>query len=130
MAELTKSFKKEEVYYFAREVSSLLELLNGTLILSKTSSKKIAIENQMSKIETLLYKYKPTIYEEYSFKTKYAYNNMVEARKEYDRVVAEKCFKETIDEYRIAYENSIKEYERLKNYRNKLKDVLENRYEY
>lgn len=125
MEKLTKSIKKEEVYYFVKEVSKLLDLLNGTTISCNNNSRKFNIENQMSKIENLLYKYEPTIYEEYSFKTKYAYNNMIKARKEYDRVVAEKCYKETIEEYRIAYENTVKEYERLKEYRNKLKSALE-----
>lgn len=125
MEKLTKSIKKEEVYYFVKEVSKLLDLLNGTTISCNDTSRKFNIENQMSKIENLSYKFEPTIYEEYSLKTKYAYNNMIKARKEYDRVVAEKCYKETIEEYRIAYENSVREYERLKEYRNKLKSALQ-----
>ncbi len=124
MGELTKSFKKEEVYYFTKEVSKLLDLLNGTTIVCNDKKRTFTIENQMKKIENLLYKYEPTIYEEYSIKTKYAYNNMIKARKEYDRVIANKCYKETIEEYKVAYETSIKEYERLKEYRNKLKSSL------
>ena len=123
--ELTKRFKKEEVYYFTREVKRLLDLLNGTTIHYKDEYKIKIIEEQMGKIENLLYDFEPTIYDEYSMKTKYAYNNMIRAKKEYDRVVAEKCYKETIEEYRIAYENSVKEYERLKDYRNKLKSALQ-----
>lgn len=125
MGELTKRFKKDDVFYFAREVKRLLDLLSGTTIHYKDEYKVKTIEEQMSKIENLLYDFEPTIYEEYSLKTKYAYNNMIKARKEYDRVVAEKCYKETIEEYRIAYENTVKEYERLKDYRNKLKSVLQ-----
>jgi len=125
VSELTKRFKKEEVYYFTREVKRLLDLLNGTTISCNDKGKIFTIENQMDKLENLLYKYEPTIYEEYSLKTKYAYNNMSIAKKEYDRVVSEKCYKETIEEYRIAYENSVKEYERLKDYRNKLKSALQ-----
>ena len=125
MEKLTKSIKKEEVYYFVKEVSKLLDLLNGTTISCNDTSRKFNIENQMSKIENLSYKFEPTIYEEYSLKTKYAYNNMIKARKEYDRVVEEKCYKETIEEYRITYENSVREYERLKEYRNKLKSALQ-----
>lgn len=125
MGELTKSLKKEEVYYFAKEVSKLLDLLNGTTISCNDTSRKFTIENQMSKVENLLYNFEPTIYEEYSLKTKYAYNNMIKVRKEYDRVVSEKCYKETIEEYRISYENTVKEYERLKEYRNKLKSALQ-----
>lgn len=125
MEKLTKSIKKEEVYYFVKEVSKLLALLNGTTISCNDTSRKFTIENQMSKIENLSYKFEPTIYGEYSFKTKNAYKNMIKARKEYDRVVAEKCYKETIEEYRIAYENSVREYERLREYRNKLKSALQ-----
>ncbi|MBS6502435.1 MAG: hypothetical protein KH415_12575 [Clostridium sp.] len=124
MGELSKSLKKEEVFYFTREVKKLLELLNGTTISCTDKGKIFTIENQMNKLENLVYKYEPTIYDEYSMKTKYAYNKMSRARKEYDRVVTEKCYKKTIEEYRIAYENSVKEYERLKEYRNKLKSVL------
>lgn len=125
MGKLTKSIKKEEVYYFVKEVSKLLNLLNGTTISCNDTSRKFTIENQMSKIENLLYKYEPTIYEEYSLKTKYAYNNMIKARKEYERVITEKCYKETIDEYKVVYENSVREYERLKDYRNKLRSALQ-----
>ncbi len=125
MGELTKKFKKDDVFYFAREVKRLLDLLSGTTIHYKDEYKVKTIEEQMGKIENLLYDFEPTIYEEYSLKTKYAYNNMIKARKEYDRVVAEKCYKETIEEYRIAYKNTVKEYERLKDYRNKLKSALQ-----
>lgn len=125
MGELTKSFKKEEVYYFSKEVSKLLELLNGITIVCNDKNRTFTIENQMNKIENLLYRYEPTIYEEYSVKTKYAYNDMIKARKEYDRVVAEKCYQETIEKYKVAYENAVKEYERLKAYRNKLKSALQ-----
>lgn len=125
MGELTKSFKKEEVYYFSKEVSKLLELLNGITIVCNDKNRTFTIENQMNKIENLLYRYEPTIYEEYSVKTKYAYNDMIKAKKEYDRVVAEKCYQETIEEYKVAYENAVKEYERLKAYRNKLKSALQ-----
>jgi len=124
VGELTKRFKKDDVFYLAREVKRLLDLLNGTTIHYKDEYKIKIIEEQMGKIENLLYDFEPTIYDEYSMKTKYAYNNMIRAKKEYDRVVAEKCYKETIEEYRIAYENSVKEYERLKDYRNKLKEAL------
>lgn len=124
MSELTRRFKKDDVFYLTREVKRLLDLLNGTTIHYKDEYKIKIIEEQMGKIENLLYDFEPTIYDEYSMKTKYAYNNMIRARKEYDRVVAEKCYKETIEEYRIAYENSVKEYERLKDYRNKLKLAL------
>ncbi|MBS6504291.1 MAG: hypothetical protein KH415_22260 [Clostridium sp.] len=57
-------------------------------------------------------------------KVKNAYINMINAKKEYDSVVSNKCFKEVIEECRIAYENKVKEYERLKEYRSKLKAIL------
>lgn len=101
-----------------------MDLLNGITLFCEDKNKLIHIEEQVSKIENLLYKYEPTIYEEYSMKTKYTYNNMIKERKEYDRVVSEKCYKETIEEYRLAYENSVKEYERVRDYRNKLKEAL------
>ncbi len=125
MGELTKSFKKEEVYYFTKEVSKLLDLLNGTTIVCNDKNRTFTIERQMSKVENILFKYEPTIYEEYSIKTKYAYNNMIKARNEYNRVVSEKCYKEIIEECKVVYENSVKEYERLKEYRDKLKSALE-----
>ena len=124
MGELSKIFKKEEVFYFTREVRKLLELLNGTTISCNDNKKIFTIENQMDKLENLLYKYEPTIYDEYSMKTEYAYRKMIKARKEYDREVAEKCYKETIEEYKIAYEKSVNEYKKLKDYRNKLKSAL------
>ena len=60
MGELTKSFKKEEVYYFTKEVSKLLDLLNGTTIVCNDKNRTFTIENQMNKIENLLYKYEPS----------------------------------------------------------------------
>ncbi|MBS6502178.1 MAG: hypothetical protein KH415_11210 [Clostridium sp.] len=124
MGDLSKRFKKEEVFYFTREVKKLLELLNGTTISCTDKEKIFTIENQIDKLENLVYKYEPTIYDEYSMKTEYAYKKMIRARKEYDRVVEEKCYKETIGEYRLAYEKSANEYKKLKEYRNKLKLAL------
>ncbi|WP_394883721.1 hypothetical protein [Clostridium tertium] len=124
MGHLSTSLKKEEIFYFTREVRTLLDLLNGTTIGCNDINRIIIIENQIDKIENLLYKYEPTIYEEYSLKTKYVYNNMIKARKEYDRVVAEKCYKEVIEEYKKIYENLADEYKRLKEYRDRLKSAL------
>lgn len=127
MGELTKRFKKDKIFYFAREVKKMLNLLNGTTIHCKDEYKIKIIGEQMNKIENLVYDFEPTIYDEYSLKTKYAYNNMIRARKEYARVVEQKCYKETIEGYRATYENSVKEYERLKGYRDKLKESLNTR---
>ncbi|MDB1934055.1 hypothetical protein PMY12_08590 [Clostridium tertium] len=124
MGYLSTSLKKEDVFYFTKEVRNLLDLLNGTTIRCNDINRITIIENQIDKIENLLYKYEPTIYEEYSLKTKYTYNNMIKARKEYDRVVAEKCYKEVIEEYKKIYENLADEYKRLKEYRDRLKSAL------
>lgn len=124
MGYLSTSLKKEDVFYFTKEVRNLLDLLNGTTIRCNDINRITIIENQIDKIENLLYKYEPTIYEEYSLKTKYTYNNMIKARKEYDRVAAEKCYKEVIEEYKKIYENLADEYKRLKEYRDRLKSAL------
>lgn len=121
---LLQKIKKEEVYYFTGEVKKLLELISGIGIICDDKDKVDIIENQVNKIEGLLYKYEPTIYEEYSMKTKRAYINMVNAKKEYDVAVANRESKERILEYKTIYENEVKEYERLKEYRNKLKITL------
>ncbi|WP_404988795.1 hypothetical protein [Clostridium culturomicium] len=121
---LSQKIKKEEVYYFTGEVKKLLELISGIGIICDDKDKVDIIENQVNKIEGLLYKYEPTIYEEYSMKTKRAYINMVNAKKEYDVAVANRESNERILEYKTIYENEVKEYERLKEYRNKLKTTL------
>lgn len=121
---LSQKIKKEEVYYFTGEVKKLLELISGIGIICDDKDKVDIIENQVNKIEGLLYKYEPTIYEEYSMKTKRAYINMVNAKKEYDVAVTNRESKERILEYKTIYENEVKEYERLKEYRNKLKITL------
>ena len=121
---LSQKIKKEEVYYFTGEVKKLLELISGIGIICDDKDKVDIIENQVNKIEGLLYKYEPTIYEEYSMKTKRAYINMVNAKKEYDVAVAKRESNERILEYKTIYENEVKEYERLKEYRNKLKTTL------
>lgn len=121
---LSQKIKKEEVYYFTGEVKKLLELISGIGIICDDKDKVDIIENQVNKTEGLLYKYEPTIYEEYSMKTKRAYINMVNAKKEYDVAVANRESNERILEYKTIYENEVKEYERLKEYRNKLKTTL------
>jgi hypothetical protein len=123
---LSTSFKKEEVFYLSKEVKYLIDLLNGTILYCDDKTKLRHIEEQIIKLENLYIKFEPTIYDEYSSKTKLAYKNMIKARDEYDRVVAEKCFKETIEEYRKNYEDSLNEYKRLKEYRDRLKEVLSN----
>ena len=124
MVELSKSFKKEEVFQFSNEVQKLIELLNGTTIVSEDPGRIKIIDKQLSKLENLVIKFEPTIYDEYSMKTKYAYNNMLKQRKEYDRVVAEKCYSDVIEEYKNKYDDSVSEYKRLKEYRDRLKEAL------
>lgn len=124
MGRLSTTFKKEDVFYLSKEVKCLMDLLNGITLSCDDKFKLRHIEKQIIKIENLLYEFEPTIYDEYSLKTKYAYNKMIKAKKEYDRVVAEKCFNETIEEYKKNYEDSVNEYKKLKEYRDRLKDVL------
>ena len=123
MGDLSKSFKKEEIFYLSSQVKKLIELLNGTIISAENEYKIKEIEKQKNKLERILAKYEPGIYDEYSRKTKEAYIQMINARKEYEKIVADKCIKETIEKYRISYENSVKEYERIKEFRNKLKNI-------
>ena len=126
MGELSNRFKKEDVFYYSEEVNKLLDLLTGIALYceEKDKYKLKLIDMQLNKLESMRYKFEPTIYDEYSIKTSHAYYKMINAKKEYDRVVAEKCYKEVIEEYRIAYENNVKQYKRLKDYRNKLKSAL------
>lgn len=126
MSKLSKNFKKEKVFYLSKEVKYLMDLLNGTTLICENKFKLRHIEQQIIKVENLLYEFEPTIYDEYSLKTKYAYNKMIKAKKEYERVVIEKCFKETIEEYKKNYEDTLNEYKKLKEYRDKLKEVLSN----
>ena len=123
MGDLSKSFKKEEIFYLSSQVKKLIELLNGTIIRAENEYKIKEIEKQKNKLERILVKYEPSIYDEYSRKTKEAYIQMINARKEYEKIVADKCIKETIEKYRISYENSVEEYERIKEFRNKLKNI-------
>lgn len=124
MSDLSKSFKKEEVFQFSKDVKELIDLLNGTTIFCKNPGRIKLIDNQLAKLENIIGKFEPTIYDEYSMKTKFAYNNMKQQRKEYDRVVAEKCYSNVIEEYKKKYEESVLEYKRLKEYRNRLKEAL------
>ena len=123
MGDLSKSFKKEEIFYLSSQVKKLIELLNGTIISAENEYKIKEIEKQKNKLERILVKYEPSIYDEYSRKTKEAYIQMINARKEYEKIVADKCIKETIEKYRISYENSVEEYARIKEFRNKLKNI-------
>ena len=126
MSKLSKKFKKEEVFYLSKEVKYLVDLLDGITLICEDKFKLRYIEQQIIKVENLLYEFEPTIYDEYSLKTKYAYNKMIKAKKEYERVVIEKCFKEIIEEYKKNYEDTLNEYKKLKEYRDKLKEVLSN----
>lgn len=84
-----------------------------------------SIENQKNKLEKILISFEPTVYEEYSEKVKMAYKKMNVARKEYDRVVGEKCYVEVIEKAKEDHKEAVIEYERLKMYRDKLKEELE-----
>ncbi|WWU65638.1 hypothetical protein QJR26_04550 [Clostridium baratii] len=117
---------KEEVYKFSEEVEKFLNMLNGITIHTRYKHEINDIEMQKNKIEKLVLKFKPTIYEEYSMKTKRAYEEMIYAKKELERVIKEKCYESTIELQREIYIKKAQEYERIKEYRNKLKEALEN----
>ena len=117
---------KEEVYKFSEEVEKFLNMLNGITIHTRYKHEINDIEMQKNKIEKLVLKFKPTIYEEYSMKTKRAYEEMIYAKKELARVIKEKCYESVIELQREKYNEKAREYERIKEYRNKLKEALEN----
>ena len=117
---------KEEVYKFSEEVEKFLNMLNGITIYSRYKHEINDIEMQKNKMEKLVLKFKPTIYEEYSMKTKRAYEEMIYAKKELERVIKEKCYESTIELQREIYKEKAREYERIKEYRNKLKEALQN----
>ena len=125
MEKTRNRFLKEEVYKFAEEVEKFLELLNGTTIQSKYKQELYDIEKQKSKLEKLIVEFKPSIYEEYSMKTKRAYEEMLYAKKEFERVKKENCFESVIEERKLIYKEKAKKYENMKEYRNKLKKALE-----
>ena len=127
MGELSNRFKKEDVFYYSGEVNKLLDLLTGIALYceEKDKYKLKLIDMQLNKLESMRYKFEPTIYDEYSIKTSHAYYKMINARKEYDRVVKDKCYRYVIEEKKKIYIYASKEYSRLKDYRNKLKEVLE-----
>ena len=126
MGELSNRFKKEDVFYYSGEVNKLLDLLTEVEIYFKEKDKYRVplIYNQLNKLEKMRYKFEPTIYDEYSIKTSHAYYKMINAKKEYDRVINDKCYKSVIEEKKIIYKSALREYLRLKEYRNKLKEVL------
>lgn len=126
MGELSNRFKKEDVFYYSGEVNKLLDLLTEVEIYFKEKDKYRVplIYNQLNKLEKMRYKFEPTIYDEYSIKTSHAYYKMINAKKEYDRVINDKCYKSVIEEKKIIYKSASREYLRLKEYRNKLKEVL------
>ncbi|WP_338631289.1 hypothetical protein [Clostridium baratii] len=117
---------KEEVYKFSEEVEKFLNMLNGITIYSRYKHEINDIEMQKNKIENLVLKFKPTIYEEYSMQTKRAYEEMIYAKKELERVIKEKCYESTIELQREMYMKKAREYERIKEFRNKLKVTLQN----
>ena len=117
-------FKKEEVYALSREMKKLIDLLNGITILSRYKNDIRDIENQKNKVEEMLLYFEPTILEEYSEETKRAYREMIRAKKEYRRVVDEKCYPRVIQEAKEYYRVKAMEYENKKEYRDKLKVEL------
>lgn len=120
-----KRIKKDEVYYLAKKTKYFLNLLEGTII-EADEYKLREIETKKRELDQLLIKYEPSVYEEYSNIVKSKYMKMIEARKEYERVVAGKCYGSVIDAAKLEYEQLAKEYEIAKVYRDKLKEGLRN----
>ena len=110
-------FKKQDVYKLAKETKKFLELLNGITIQSRYESDIKDIENQKSKLEEMLLMFEPTILEEYIEQTKIAYREMIRAKKEYESVVKEGCYKETIEKAKEYYKEKALVYEAKKEYR-------------
>lgn len=113
-------FEKQDVFEFSKEVKCFLKLLQGAIIQTDKNA-LYNIEKSYSKLEKLTVIFEPTIYEEYSYKVKMLYNTMISNRKEYNRVVNEKCYQNVIDEYKSKYENSVEEYQKYKLIRNSIK---------
>jgi len=118
-------FNKDEVHKFAKEVDKFLQLLNG-IVIQAEDGKLQEIEKQKYKLETLVSKFTPTLYEEYSNKAKYAYKAMIEAKTEYERVISSKCSNEAIEIALEQYKDKVEEYKKRKEYRDKIKCIINN----
>lgn len=116
---------KNEVYKFAKEVDQFLQLLNGVIIQAENERLE-EIEKQKYKLEAIVNKFTPTLYEEYSNKTKYAYNAMIQAKSEYERLIGNKGSNEAIVKALEEYKAKSEDYRRKKEYRNKLKLIINN----
>ncbi|WP_347043147.1 hypothetical protein [Bacteroides fragilis] len=114
---------KNEVYKFAKEVDQFLQLLNGVIIQAENERLE-EIEKQKYKLEAIVNKFTPTLYEEYSNKTKYAYNAMIQARMEYERLIVNKGSNEAIVSALEKYNAKVAEYNLRKEYRDKLKEIV------
>ena len=122
MGKTVNKFNKSDVYIFAAEVDKLLNLLNGVIIQGNDSQLK-DIEYHKNKLENKIYNFKPTLYEEYSYETKIAYNLMIKAREEYYRLNNGNYESEVIERALRDYKEKEEEYKRKKEYRDMLKQV-------
>lgn len=120
-----RRFKKEEVFLLAKEIKKFLKIIEGTSIEAENEYILKSIESQKKNLERILVNYEPTIYEEYSDKVKIAYNKMISTKNEYNRVVSEQCYDETIEKAKEDYRAAALEYEKVKEYRDRLKKELE-----
>lgn len=125
MVIIGNKINKNEVYKFAKEVDQFLQLLNGVIIQAE-SDKLGKIENQKYKLETIVNKFTPTLYEEYSVKTKYAYNAMIKAKREYERLIEVKSSNKAIEKALEEYKARAEDYRIKKDYRDKLKLIINN----
>ncbi len=113
--------RKEEVFNFANEVEKFLKLLEGTYIQSDNELTLEKIKKQKECIELLLYDFKPNLYDEYSKIVKIAYEKMISAKREYERVVMEHCSNYIIESAKENYNKNAAAYESYKEFRNSLK---------
>lgn len=106
--------KKEDVYFFAKNVGKLLKTLEGLEI--RGDERKLETFSKLYfELEKSVDKFTPTIQEEYSIKTKIAYCQMQQFKKLYDKGTI------TVEEYEKAKNDYIK----YKTIRDAIKNKME-----
>lgn len=76
--------KKEDVYFFAKNVEILLKTLEGLEI--RGEENKLSLFSDLYlKLESEVIKFQPTIKEEYSIKTKNAYFEMKQSKELFEK---------------------------------------------
>lgn len=114
--------KNEIVYRFSNKVKLLLLSLEGTEIIGD-QYKLDQIEKLYYQISKELVEVSPTIQEEYSYKTKRAYNKMLKAQKFYEDIKLINAADKEIKAVKEEYLKSQKEYENFKRIRDAIKNI-------